>query len=126
MNTADLARFQGKSRLVLVFAPSAEDVHYKTQMADIAEHEQGLDERDVVLFSVLAEGTSQAGKESLTMAQAAALQAYFDVDPTAFMVVLVGKDGGVKLQKDQVISTQELFEKIDSMPVRQQEMQSSG
>lgn len=37
-------------------------------------------------------------------------------------VVLIGKDGGIKLQRDRSVETQVIFDLIDSMPMRQSEM----
>ena len=40
----------------------------------------------------------------------------------SFRVVLIGKDGGVKLRQEEPISVADLFALIDSMPMRKQEM----
>lgn len=37
-------------------------------------------------------------------------------------VVLIGKDGGVKLQEDHWVEVEAIFDLIDSMPMRQSEM----
>ena len=39
-----------------------------------------------------------------------------------FRVRLVGKDGGVRLDRDKPVSTSELFSLIDAMPMRRAEM----
>ena len=38
-------------------------------------------------------------------------------------VLLIGKDGGVKLRSTEPVSTDELFALIDSMPMRRREME---
>ena len=43
------------------------------------------------------------------------------VQPGGFKLVLVGKDGGVKLEQDSVLSPDELFAVIDRMPMRMRE-----
>ena len=40
----------------------------------------------------------------------------------SFEVLLVGLDGGIKLRQDQLVTTDKLFNLIDSMPMRQREM----
>ena len=122
--SVDLSKYHGQNRLLIVFGPSAEDVHYKTQMAEMAVDQDGLEERDVVMLTVVHDGVSKEAEEVLTAAQAAALRIEFDVAPDSFMVVLVGKDGAVKLQKDRPVTMRELFDKIDSMPMRQAEMKA--
>lgn len=39
-----------------------------------------------------------------------------------FAVVLIGRDGGEKFRSDDPVSVEELFSKIDEMPVRRREM----
>ena len=41
----------------------------------------------------------------------------------SFRILLIGKDGGIKYESEQFISLLHLFELIDSMPMRQDEMQ---
>ena len=41
-----------------------------------------------------------------------------------FGVVLIGKDGGVKLESSVPVKTAKLFDLIDSMPMRIHEMKS--
>lgn len=42
--------------------------------------------------------------------------------PEGFAVALLGKDGGVKLRSTEVVEPKMVFDLIDSMPMRQQEM----
>jgi len=46
------------------------------------------------------------------------------VQAGTFQVLLIGKDGGVKLRSSGPVSMKDLFGLIDSMPMRQQEMDS--
>lgn len=40
-------------------------------------------------------------------------------------IVLIGKDGGIKLKKPFVLSAEHIFDVIDSMPMRRAEMKGS-
>ncbi|RZK33884.1 MAG: DUF4174 domain-containing protein, partial [Hymenobacter sp.] len=40
---------------------------------------------------------------------------------TSFSVVLIGKDGGVKLAQTQPLAPENLFGTVDKMPMRKQE-----
>ena len=42
-----------------------------------------------------------------------------------FEVLLIGLDGGKKLQQNLLLSTQQLFDKIDAMPMRAQELRKN-
>jgi len=41
-------------------------------------------------------------------------------------VLLIGKDGGIKLKKSFLVKPKTIFETIDSMPMRKAEMRNSG
>jgi hypothetical protein len=51
------------------------------------------------------------------------LRRRFGVNKGTFTVVLVGKDGGVKLERSGPVSLSVIFALIDSMPMRHREMQ---
>jgi len=55
-------------------------------------------------------------------ATAPELRASFQVPAEEFCVVLVGKDGGVKLREVAPVEATRLFALIDSMPMRQYEI----
>jgi hypothetical protein len=83
--------------------------------------DSGLNERDVVVISVLKDVVST--RERLTAPVSADdLRDAYDVLPHDFLVVLIGKDGGMKLSQDEPILAADLFALIDSMPMRKQEM----
>lgn len=42
--------------------------------------------------------------------------------PRGFMMVIVGKDGGVKLRKPSPWTVREITRQIDKMPLRQEEI----
>ena len=43
-----------------------------------------------------------------------------------FTVLLIGLDGGVKLKQSNLLTRQELFDRIDSMPMRRAELKSKN
>jgi hypothetical protein len=50
------------------------------------------------------------------------LRKKFGVTADEFEVILIGKDGTVKLRSKAAVSTSALFQLIDAMPMRQEEM----
>lgn len=96
-----------KSRPLVVFAQSADDPRYQQQMRLIEAERAALEERDVVILTdVEPMGASLLRKE---------------LRPNGFTIVLVGKDGTVKLRKPVPWDVRELSRAIDKMPLRQQE-----
>ena len=53
---------------------------------------------------------------------ASKLRQRYVVDQNEAAVLLVGKDGGLKVKKSEVFLAEELFETIDAMSMRLQEM----
>ena len=58
----------------------------------------------------------------LSPADADALRQHFSIASNTYALILVGKDGGVKFKRDDRVSLSEIFELIDSMPMRKNEM----
>lgn len=58
--------------------------------------------------------------------QASEIGAGFGVKSQQFRTILVGKDGGIKLNSDKPLDACALFNLIDTMPMRRQEMRAKG
>ena len=84
-------------------------------------------ERDVVVIHVFA--GEQASADGVDIGPAAARDLHDAFGPRdangGLTVVLVGKDGSEKLRRTGVVDPTELFDLIDSMPMRQEEMRRS-
>lgn len=123
--TNPLADYQWKNRLVLVFSPTADDELYHTQFQAIEALGDGWTERELVLFSVLA-NAGKGPKGELMQNEINYLREHFQIEDQDFVVILIGKDGGQKLRLDQSVLTEpQLFPLIDAMPMRQAEMRRS-
>jgi Domain of unknown function (DUF4174) len=108
VEAGDLAQYRSSYRLVLLFAPSDQDPAYIEQRAALEATLDGLVERDILVVI----DTDPNGHGSLRTS--------FDAE--GFEVLLIGKDGGVKLRQREPIGTDTLFALIDAMPMRRQEM----
>ncbi|MFW2545226.1 DUF4174 domain-containing protein [Primorskyibacter sp. 2E107] len=106
---ANLDDLRWQARPVLIFAPSGTDEDFRRQMRLFDAVRAGLAERDIVVF---ADTAPKAG---------GLLRQRFGIE--GFQVLLVGKDGGVKLSQSSPLAPDTLFATIDAMPMRRQEMQ---
>ena len=109
-----LAAFRWRRRVVLAFASSAEDPRLLDQRRVLLGLTEGVNERDLA-FVAVADRTSGAADA------AADLRRRFHVEPRAFAVILVGKDGHEALRRDRPIAAAELSAVIDAMPMRRDE-----
>ncbi|MFY0692117.1 MAG: DUF4174 domain-containing protein [Paracoccaceae bacterium] len=105
---ATLEEFLWLKRPVVVFADTPADPRFREQMELLGARLDALADRDVVILT----DTDPAAKSALRM----------KLRPRGFMLVLIGKDGGVKLRKPAPWDVRELGRVIDKMPMRQQEL----
>lgn len=103
-----LDEFLWVNRPIIVFADTPADPRFVQQMQFIERDLDDLVERDVIVLTDTDPATLSPLREKLR--------------PRGFMLVLVGKDGGVKLRKPLPWSVRELSRTIDKMPMRQQEV----
>lgn len=108
----DLSVHLWEKRPVLVFAASDQDEKYYEQMKLLNADFSALNERDIVIFG-----------DNLPNQNGVLRKKY---KPEGFTMILIGKDGGVKLRRDKPVSARELFSLIDAMPMRQREMQNQN
>lgn len=106
-----LARYAWTRRVLLVAAPSAHDPGLLAQRKLFAAMRAGAGERDLALVEAIGD-TSDAR----------ALRARFTIEPGAFRVLLIGKDGGAKMSSDAPLGPDRLFPVIDAMPMRRDEI----
>lgn len=113
------------SRRLLVL--TAEGPEAAVQRSLVAAEQEGLEDRDLTVLVVGAEVEVVAGNRATDpLPPAAAFRQRFDLPDRGFQVVLVGKDGGVKLRRDEPLAPRDLWAVIDAMPMRMREMRRSG
>jgi hypothetical protein len=106
---ASTAAAQSPQRLVVVVG-RADDPRAAQQHAALERDAAALHERDVAVQDITPEAARRERPE-------------LGVDPrAAFEVLLIGKDGGVKLRRDRPVAVSEITGLIDAMPMRQNEM----
>ena len=106
----DLKTFAWQNRLIVVFANSKQDVRLQTQMEYLKIDPAALTEREIVVLT-----DSDPQMESL-------LRQKFR--PRGFTLLVIGKDGQVKLRKPFPWDLRALSRAIDKMPMRRQEIKA--
>lgn len=110
----DLADFQWRARLIVVFADTGADPRFADQMRFLALRPEELAIRDVVVVTDTDPGARSDLRQKLR--------------PRGFALVIIGKDGQVALRKPAPWDVREITRSIDKMPLRREEirMQSGG
>jgi hypothetical protein len=121
-NLVDLKQYQWQNRLLLIFAPSEDYPAYRFLADELRRQQNGVHDRDVLVFALMEKGQSRLGDSRLDHATGEALRNRFSVKQGTFTVILVGKDGGEKLRREERATLGEIFGLIDAMPMRRREM----
>lgn len=115
----DLSDFNWKNRVVLVFG-DAGDQKVARQISLLERQKEELADRDMVVIQVSSQEARIVYGE-VAVINAGSLKKAADVSGNGFHIVLVGKDGGVKLRSEHVVTDIEMFDLIDRMPMRRAE-----
>ena len=115
-------------RPLLVFAPALDNPQLVEQFNQLKTQAIELRSRSVLYVPIVPEGHNQPIPGSrvptarLSEDELAAMRHRFKVEPDDFLVILIGKDGGEKLNSRTPVSVDQLERLIDSMPMRKSEM----
>ena len=104
----ELNQYLWKNRIILTFADDEDHPDLIKLKAEMKENECEILNRDLLHFHF--SNDHYFGKHTTTNDQ-------------SLRILLIGKDGGIKYESSRSVSILRLFELIDSMPMRQDEMQ---
>lgn len=118
-----LAQERGKSRPLIIIAPSTIDptlVSLKKALDEPANRE-AFAQRNMVLFTVVNTIGERNGKTLDAQSTMALIRELKLGAGAQTKVILVGKDGEKKIEKSGAIDPKEIFATIDQMPMREKE-----
>ena len=81
-----------------------------------------MENRDLLVFEFFERGLSRMNTTPLDSVEVHSIRKHYEIPQRAFKVILIGKDGGVKLKQDDTVSLEVIFERIDAMPMRKNEI----
>ena len=118
MSAQELTEFKWKNRVLLIIDTNDNLPDRDLQVTEFVTRPNEMEERDLVLF--VCTGKEVLDKNGLKT----------DINPDKISygefqgVILIGKDGGVKLRKKFIVEPKEIFDLIDQMPMRRSEMKN--
>ena len=118
----DLDALRWENRVLVLFSPTEFDPSFQMQKQDLTSGAEGVLGRDLMILEILEKGNSQAGNMLLSEKAVEDIRMRLGARSGAFEVLLIGKDGMVKLRSAEPVPVKDLFGRIDSMPMRRQEM----
>lgn len=103
-----LAQYKWEARPVIVFADSDKDPRFQKQVSALSARSDDMAERDVVILLDTDPDADSALRRKFR--------------PRDFQILLIGKDGQIKLRRPHPITAEDLNRQIDRMPMRRREM----
>ena len=123
-----LEDYEWKNRIVLIIADDETSPNYLKQLQEFENDTKGFSERKLLVFDIQKEKYrkiqyTQAKKSVGNWRRYNVLFEMFSREGIPFSVILIGLDGEIKkVYKNKVLTKEELFATIDSMFLRQQEL----
>jgi hypothetical protein len=111
-----------KNRIVVVQTNDLSAKKYREQMKILDADPDGMKDRDLIVFLLSPEGISKNGKMVKSLKKDEVEKFLKISSGQAFSFHLIGKDTGIKLSSESVVTKNKLFSVIDAMPMRKSEM----
>ena len=118
--TVTLEELRWKNRVVLYFPEK-----YENPQFELKQLEDKLDDRKIIFLSIGAQFSTNS-KVSFDQNYLKGLKEKFSSSRGKSNWVLIGLDGGVKLNGEGTPDWDFIIKKIDSMPMRQSEIKRGG
>jgi hypothetical protein len=120
-----LEQFKWKSRLIVLIATSPQHADVEKQKQFLSGADEGLNDRDLKVIEIYSTTQGFLDGQPLPQESFSGLRANLELPGQSFQFLLVGKDGTVKLRSNRAVIAAEIFALIDSMPMRQREMEEN-
>ena len=117
----DLDRYKWKNRIVIIAANERTD-DFRRSVDSMETKAADLNDRHLVVFQVVENGNSFVDSDSLSREHALQILEMVKPNEGETVTILLGKDSGEKYRQLGVTDWQEIFRRIDAMPMRQAEM----
>ena len=124
----DLEKHQWKNRVLIVKTLDVQSKKYNNQLKEFRNSTEALINRKLILYKIVEDDftltnynnsrLNSFGKVSGKLAESI-LNAKEN-----FEVILIGLDGGIKIQQTKVLTKENLFNTIDAMPMRRNEIKN--
>ena len=126
INGQRLEEFQWENRILIIETPNKSNERYQSQMNEFVNLEVDLLDRKMLIIEIVAdqykttnyllEQNDTEWKELESSSKKSTIE--------TFKVTLIGLDGSIKLEQKDILTKEELFRIIDSMPMRKSELRN--
>lgn len=121
-NAQSLSSHQWKDRLVVIYSDDPTNSTFQNQLNELKKESEGIRDRKIVIYQSINGKVKKGLIENKNWDNPEIEFKKLNHSSSKFEVLLIGLDGGVKLRKTDLLTTEELFGTIDQMPMRISEM----
>lgn len=116
---------RGLFRPLILVTPSLDNADYRRIREQLQAQRDEFEQRQMVLYSIEAGNGHRAGRPMTPYETRAVLDAMDVSADGPLTVILVGMDGGKKMQLEGFVPPRQVFEIIDNMPIRSEPEEAS-
>lgn len=115
----DLDELKWKNRIIVIL--TNDDSSVKNFRNELTSEKEGILDRDIIYYIITpAQTITNSDNKLSSEIRSELVEDYFD-SSESIKVILIGKDGGIKMETNS-FDLKNIFRRIDSMPMRIQEM----
>lgn len=126
LNAQNLEKHTWKNRILVVKTSDSASEKYQEQIKEFRNADEELKDRKFVLYKMIGddfESIDYTNRELIDAGKTEGKQIGKTLNNQEnFEVILIGLDGGVKLQQTEVLRKEALFKIVDAMPMRRNEL----
>lgn len=116
----DPGQYLWKNRLLIVVSPGSDLPDASEQYRMFAKNPEENKDRELLLLTLTRQHLWNGN--TLTSTPPIRWRTHFQIPPEFSGVLLIGKDGKVKLRQEGLTTPRSVYEQIDQMPMRRQEI----
>lgn len=120
----DLSSHQWEDRLILILTDDSSNTVYQKQVDELYSDQQGLNDRKLEIYTILSDKFKRDDRENLGWIPSTDLYDEYKQSDEPFEILLIGLDGGIKLRQSEFLANEDLFGRIDQMPMRRNELRN--
>jgi hypothetical protein len=124
LNGQNLKGHLWKNRVILIITTDSESENYVSQLEEFKMHNQEFEERKLIAYKVLPNKYKLQSNTDNSWVKDSDLHATYNPSNSDFRLILIGLDGGIKIEQNVLLTAKELFLTIDAMPMRRAEIKN--
>jgi len=130
LNSQNLDKYKWENRILIIETTDQNNEEYRDQIKEFENSKEELAERKLVIYEIIGSEYKMTdySKKVNESEWKISEERYRNKmkNKTLFRVSLIGLDGGIKLEKEEVLKKQGLIDIIDSMPMRRRQIKSDN